>query len=69
MENILKAWTSYFSHIEKCTWLILDQPTGPFAVNAAEGARRIYSSGFLLGFFGLRERLLALHNGQMGALR
>lgn len=30
---------------------------------------RIYSSGFLLGFFGLRERLLALHNGQMGALR
>lgn len=29
----------------------------------------VYSSGFLLGFFGLRERLLALHNGQMGALR
>lgn len=28
-----------------------------------------YSSGFLLGFFGLRERLLALHNGQMGAFR
>lgn len=28
-----------------------------------------YSSGFLLGFFGLRERLLALQSGQMGALR
>ena len=28
-----------------------------------------YSSGFLLGFLGLRERLLALQSGQMGALR
>lgn len=28
-----------------------------------------YSSGFLLGFLGLRERLLALHKGQIGAFR
>ena len=30
---------------------------------------RGYSSSFLFGFFGLRDRLLALHRGQMGALR
>lgn len=28
-----------------------------------------YSSGFLLGFLGLRERLLALQRGQIGAFR
>lgn len=29
----------------------------------------VYSSGFRLGFLGFLERLFALHNGQMGALR
>ena len=40
-----------------------------FSEDDVVNAVRIYSSIFLLGFLGLRERLLALHRGQMGALR
>lgn len=69
--NCPEAQTCYFSHILSHTWLIFDQCIGPVPFKSYWSWRwsRIYSSGFLLGFFGLRERLLALHNGQMGALR
>lgn len=66
-----EAHRCYFSHILLCTWLIFSQCIGavPFKPYWSWRWSKIYSSGFLLGFFGLRERLLALHSGQMGALR
>lgn len=49
---------------------MLYRSLGAGALRILLKVRRVsYSSGFLLGFFGLRERLLALHSGQMGAFR
>lgn len=70
--NCPVAQICYFSHIflNVNGWseiIVSDQVPFKRYFSCRQG--RIYSSGFLFGFFGLRERLLALHSGQIGALR
>lgn len=59
--------------VSECVYVIKLFSVGVMCVSQAfsevVSSCACYSSGFLLGFLGLRERLLALQRGQIGAFR